>query len=215
MIDFEQQASPQILIGEIISHARQLGEKKHTDVSALIKFIKLYYAHSSLEDLQTRSIEDLYGAALSHWQLMMRRQPGELKVRIFNPQFSEHGWQSEHTIMEVVTDDMPFLVDSMRMEMNRMGLTVHLMIHMGGMQVIRDKEGNAIDILPFSESHQQAKLESPLYMEIDRQVDPQALVKIRANIIRVLTDVRLAVSDWEAMQRKSQRNHPGFKGLKG
>ena len=202
MIDSEQQTSPQILIGKIISYARQLGKERHTDVSALIKFIQLYYAHSSLEDLQTRSIEDLYGAALSHWQLMMRRQPEELKVRIFNPQYSEHGWQSEHTIMEVVTDDMPFLVDSMRMEMNRMGLTVHLMIHMGGMQVIRDKEGNVVDILPFSENHKQAKLESPLYMEIDRQTDPQALAKIRANIIRVLTDVRLAVSDWEAMRQK-------------
>src|ERR1700677_631875 len=107
MIDFEQQTSPQILIGKIISHARQLGKERHTDVSALIKFVQLYYAHSSLEDLQTRSIEDLYGAALSHWQLMMRRQPEELKIRIFNPQESEHGWQSEHTIMEVITDDMP------------------------------------------------------------------------------------------------------------
>jgi glutamate dehydrogenase len=202
MIDFEQQTSPQILIGKIISHARQLGKEKHTDVSALIKFIQLYYAHSSLEDLQTRSIEDLYGAALSHWQLMMRRQPEELKVRIFNPQYSEHGWQSEHTIMEVITDDMPFLVDSMRMEMNRMGLAVHLMIHMGGMQVIRDKEGNVVDLLPFSENHKEAKLESPLYMEIDRQTDPEALAKIRANIVRVLTDVRLAVSDWEAMRQK-------------
>jgi glutamate dehydrogenase len=202
MIDFEQHASLQFLIEKIITHARQAGAESQKDMSVLIKFIQLYYAHSSLEDLQARSIEDLYGAALSQWQLMSRRQPGELKVRIFNPQYHEHGWQSEHTIMEVVTDDMPFLVDSMRMEMNRMGLTVHLMIHMGGMQVIRDKDGNVKDILPFAEDHAHAKLESPLYMEFDRLTDPEELVKVRTNIIRVLNDVRMAVGDWKAMRQK-------------
>ena len=117
---------------------------------------------------------------------------------VFNPHYGEHGWQSTHTIVEVVTDDMPFLVDSMRMEINRMGLTTHLMVHMGGMQVIRDSEGNIVRYLIVSgQILTRAIFESPIYMEVDRQTDPQMLAKIQANIIRVLTDVRAAVSDWQ------------------
>ena len=51
------------------------------------------------------------------------------RVRAFNPTLEEHGWQSTHTIVEIVNDDMPFLVDSVAMEANRHGLTLHLIIH--------------------------------------------------------------------------------------
>ena len=40
------------------------------------------------------------------------RAPGAAKVRVYNPEFEQHGWQSTHTAVEIVTDDMPFLVDS-------------------------------------------------------------------------------------------------------
>ncbi len=84
---------------------------------------------------------------------MKRRLAQELKVRVFNPLYTEHGWQSPYTVIEVITDDMPFLVDSMRMELNRMGLTIHLMIHMGGMCVVRDEQGEIINILSFDDQH--------------------------------------------------------------
>ena len=42
-------------------------------------------------------------------------------MRVYNPQFEEHGWQSTHTAVEIVTDDMPFLIDSVSMELNRAG----------------------------------------------------------------------------------------------
>lgn len=201
MLDFEHSTSAQALINKVQTYASKHAADR-ADVNLLTKFIQLYYAHSPLEDLETRSMADLYGAALSHWQLMTRRQPNELKVRVFNPHYDEHGWQSNHTIIEVVTDDMPFLVDSMRMEINRMGLTAHLMIHMGGMEVVRDKNGQIKDVLAFAENHQQGKIEAPLYMEVDRQTDPQTLEKIQTNITRVLNDVRLAVCDWQAMRQK-------------
>ena len=61
--------------------------------------------------------------------LRRKREPGKARVRVFNPTIEEHGWQSTHTIIEIVNDDMPFLVDSVTMEVNRHGLTLHLIIH--------------------------------------------------------------------------------------
>ena len=50
-------------------------------------------------------------------------------MRVYTPNFEEDGWQSPHTAIAVVTDDMPFLVDSLSMELNRQGLRVHLLLH--------------------------------------------------------------------------------------
>ena len=70
--------------------------------------------------------------------------PGTPKVRVYNPRFEEHGWQSTHTAVEIVTDDMPFLIDSVSMELNRRGCGVHLIIH-PVLRVRRDADGAARD----------------------------------------------------------------------
>ena len=77
---------------------------------------------------------------LSHWQFARKREPGKTKIRVFNPVAGEHGWASRHTVVEVVNDDMPFLVDSASMEVNRQGLTLHLIVH-PIFAVERDKAG--------------------------------------------------------------------------
>ena len=88
-----------------------------------------YYHDVEAEDLAERQPADLYGAALSHWNFARKRDAGSARIRVFNPTLEEHGWQSTHTIIEIVNDDMPFLVDSVTMEVNRHGLTMHLIIH--------------------------------------------------------------------------------------
>jgi len=119
------------VIEKVVSYAKnQLPENKKNEL--IIKFIRLYYTNIAFEDIGEHSIPDLYGAVLSHWELMQRRKPKEVKTRIFNPNYEENGWQSTHTIIQIVTDDMPFLIDSIRMEVNRLGLTTHLLIYIGG-----------------------------------------------------------------------------------
>ena len=78
--------------------------------------VRRYYGGVDPEDLDLRQPADLYGAVLSHWGFARKREPGRAKVRVFNPTIEEHGWQSTHTIVEIVNDDMPFLVDSVTME---------------------------------------------------------------------------------------------------
>ena len=92
-------------------------------------FLREYYAQVDPDDLADRQLADLYGAVLSHWGFAHKREPGRARVRAFNPTIEEHGWQSTHTIIEIVNDDMSFLVDSVTMEANRHGLTLHLIVH--------------------------------------------------------------------------------------
>lgn len=183
------------------AHAKLSSE----EASLFLKFINLYYRHMAVEDFERRSLEDLYGVIWSHWQLMQRRKPGELKIRVYNPQAHEHGFESTHTAIQLVTDDMPFLVDTLRMEINRMQLTTHITIHTGGMKVCRDAKGNLTDVHNYHATEAVHCLyEAPIYLEIDRQTSPEALKEIEQSLARVLKDVRLAVEDWQSMRQKME-----------
>jgi glutamate dehydrogenase len=164
----------------------------------LASFARQYYQRTAPEDLLERDPDDLYGAVLAHWRAAQRRQPGVAKVRVYSPRFEEHGWRSVHSIVEIVTDDMPFLVDSVTMEVNRHGLIIHLPIH-PVIAVRRDQAGELLEVLPPDADAEDAIRESFIHVEVDRQSEPEVLDKLRAEIERVLCDVRAAVEDWEEM----------------
>src|SRR3569623_1942989 len=105
------------LIERIAEFARQrLGGAQAAQAE---RFVRYYYEASNADDLLALPPDDLYGAALSHWKLAQLRRPGEVLLHVYNPRYDEHGWQSTHTDIEVVMDDMPYLVDSISMELLR------------------------------------------------------------------------------------------------
>lgn len=186
---------------EIINKIREYikGRMPENQADLVDAFAQRYYASSSTSDLADRAIEDLGGALLSHWNYIYQRQPGESKVRIFNPTLEKDHWQSTHTIIEVSHNDFPFLVDSIRMEVNKSGFQIHFTIHFGGLKVKRDKEGCIVKIYPIGATDSEATTEAPIYMEIDRQSDPTVMKTLEENIQRVLGDVRISVADWRKM----------------
>ena len=93
------------------------------------RFIAEFYAHVPPADVAERSPRNLYGAALELWHLGERRRPRQAKVRVHNPDPMADGWSSPHTIVEIVNDDMPFLVDSVTGAINASNRVVHLIIH--------------------------------------------------------------------------------------
>ena len=162
-----------------------------------------YYGQVDPEDLAQRQSADLYGAALSHWSFARKREPGRAKVRVFNPTLEEHGWQSTHTIIEIVNDDMPFLVDSVTMEANRHGLTLHLIMH-PLLAVVRDADGTLTGLAPRrrrtragNRSSTSRSTGSPT-----RRASTRSPPTSRA----CWRDVRMAVEDWQKMQDKLQRH---------
>jgi glutamate dehydrogenase len=71
--------------------------------------------------------------AIAHWRLLQRRRQGELKVSAYTPTLEEHGWRSTHSVVEIVTDDMPFLVDSLAMALvEHLERILYLVDELGG-----------------------------------------------------------------------------------
>ena len=165
---------------------------------ALIEsFAREYFRQIDTDDLAERTPEDLCGALLSHWQFGANRHPGRPKVRVLSPTVAEHGWASRHSVIEIVNDDMPFLVDSTAAEIIRQGLTLHLIVH-PIFAVERDPDGSLMTIHPRHEASQPPR-ESWMHVEVDRLVDAQQRNDLVAGIERVLADVRVAVEDWRPM----------------
>jgi glutamate dehydrogenase len=178
-------------------------------------FVRQYFRWVSPEDLAERDALDLYGMALAHFNLARRRRPGTATVRVYNPQFETHGWQSTHTAVEIVTDDMPFLTDSMTMELNRRGFGVHVLIH-PVMNVRRDSDhGELLEVLPGQPGRAGgAMVESVIHAEVERQTDLARLDELRGQLEHVLDQVRAAVEDWPEMRSRvletaaELRDHP-------
>ena len=117
-----------------------------------------YYRHVSIDDVGDRSAEELYGALVSHYRTADERPQGTASVHVFTPTLAEHGWSAGgHSVVEVVTDDMPFLVDSVVMELARQQRDVHLVIH-PQFDVTRDVTGKLEEIdCPDNESAEPAR----------------------------------------------------------
>jgi glutamate dehydrogenase len=195
MIDPQTQRDA--LLNKIITYLQsELPEPQRTLIA---KFVEQYYAIVAYEDLRENSIMDLAGAILSHWKLLYQRSPDETKVHVFNPSYEENGWQSTHTVIDIAKRDMPFLVDSVRMEIARRKIPIHFIVHPGGIRIKRNKQNCIVDILPRDVESDDSELEATLHFEINRINDPKILEELYQAIENALFDVEIAVADWQKM----------------
>ncbi|MEV6550637.1 NAD-glutamate dehydrogenase [Streptomyces sp. NPDC051597] len=175
---------------------------------AVLGYLQRYYLHTAPEDLADRDPVDVFGAALSHYRLAENRPQGTASVRVHTPTVEENGWTCSHSVVEVVTDDMPFLVDSVTNELSRQNRGIHVVIH-PQVVVRRDVTGKLIEVLDAPAQAgglpHDALVESWIHVEIDRETDRADLKQITADLLRVLSDVREAVEDWEKMRDASLR----------
>ena len=117
-------------------------------------------------------------------------------MRVYTPRIETHGWQIPQTVIEIVNDDMPFLLDSVSAAIARLGLGVHLVAH-PVLRVRRTSDGCWAGIAENGDDG--ARAESFIHIMIDEQHDAEKLQNIRDHLAEVLADVRAAVSDWREM----------------
>ncbi|MFE6667673.1 NAD-glutamate dehydrogenase [Streptomyces sp. NPDC057697] len=197
-------------------------EQERPGPDVLLSYLQRYYLHTAPEDIAGRDPVDVFGAASSHYRLAEMRPQGTANVRVHTPTVEENGWTCSHTVVEVVTDDMPFLVDSVTNELSRQGRGIHVVIH-PQVVVRRDVTGKLIEVLTEGngiatgpqgrkgakatkhELPHDALVESWIHVEIDRETDRADLQQIAADLLRVLSDVRETVEDWDKMREAALR----------
>jgi glutamate dehydrogenase len=166
------------------------------------EFVRQYYHWVPAKDLADRNPLDLCGAVVAHWRTAKRREPGEAKVVVYNPDLERDGWHSPYTVVEIVSDDMPFIVDSVTMELSRQGYGIELIVH-PVIRVIRDRDGDLTDVLEPGGAAPGMVVESVIHAEVARQADPDRLAVLRAGVELVLEEVKAAVDDWVPMRARA------------
>ena len=193
-------AARQEIIDRIASRARRM--RSHLLPVAPERFVRCFYHGVSELDLVQRADRDLAGAALAQLALGRIRRPGRLTVRVFNPDPARDGFASSHTVIAVITDDMPFLVDSLGIICSQSKLAVHLLAH-PVFAVVRDRRGRLTDLL-LDAIPSGGRLESWQLIEVDRENDPHRLAALEKRICGTLEDVRSATGDWRRMRQRAR-----------
>jgi glutamate dehydrogenase len=176
-------------VGEI--GAARLGKAEWAAFSEALDRI---YANVAADEVVDTDAEHLYGAALALWKFGAKRQPGTPRLRIYNPRMSEHGWESPHSVLEIINDDMPFLVDSLTAFLTERGIGIHALLH-PILTVERDPKGVRKGLL--ERGAKGGMGESMIQVQVDQIGDDATLATLEAGLRQVLADVRAAVEDWK------------------
>jgi glutamate dehydrogenase len=146
-------------------------------------------------ELAQRAPEVLAAAAASLVGFAAQRAPGEIKLRLLPP----GGGRGPHAVVEVVNDDMPFLVDSVLAALNRTGRVVREFQH-PIFSVTRDASGALVSL---GEGEARESLMRVTIAGTPAHtlpgVEPAEWPEVEAALRRTLADTQLAVRDFPAM----------------
>ena len=187
-------------------HQLQAALAQHVSEQALPQvslFAEQFFGIIALEELTQRRLSDLVGSTLSSWRLLERFEHASPEVRVFNPDYEKHGWQSTHTVVEVLHPDIPFLVDSVRVELNRHGYSIHTLQN-SVLSVRRDAKGMLLEVLPKGTQGEGISQESLMFLEIDRCASAADMRALERAVLDVLGEVRLTVADFQPMKAKAR-----------
>ncbi|UNK47069.1 NAD-glutamate dehydrogenase [Arthrobacter sulfonylureivorans] len=178
------------------------------------EFIAKYYEHLAADDAASYSPDVLSSRALAHRELAAHRPPAEPVIGIHD--------EPDASVVMIVTDDMPFLVDSVTAEVVRHGIAIRMIMH-PTFVATRDRDSHdltGVERVPTSAgvssgdtaalpnlaafeagSGKVLRIESWMAVETAR-IDPAKAAELEAGLKRVLADVRASVEDWPAMRRQ-------------
>ena len=158
-----------------------------------------YFAGVSTQDLRARDCDQLFGALRSHWRFGLSRRSSQSSVRAFSPDAGRNGWDAPVSVLQIVTDDAPFLVDSVAMATRRIGLGIELVVH-PVLWVRRDGDG-ALEALSDS-SDPLAHAESFMHFELERTSDDATLRLLEHEVQMTVANVHAGVDDWQLLRAR-------------
>lgn len=166
------------------------------------EFPRLLYGRSVAEDLEALPPEMLaHTAAAAYEHLAEPRKPETINLRFRDDEFGEGDRKRQVTILEVVNDNKPFLLDSTLAELQDRGYEPRLVAH-PILAVARDAKGKFVSLAgeATGRAPEGTRRESLLHIHVPRIDTPAAREKLRAGLEHVYADVALAVDDWAAMR---------------
>ena len=180
---------------------RIIAERRPADSAALRAFARAYLKRLSADAAEEASPAALFSELSGLFDFAASRGEHPILVRAFTPTRAEHGYERAESVVETSTEDLPFLVDSVRGALHAAGLGIVRVLHpIVGFE--RDADGH---ITAVQHPREAARRESVMHFELDARLAPAALEALAEDVRAVLGDVRRAVMDFPAMADRARR----------
>lgn len=179
-------------------------KQHHTDLHILITEM---FQHASMRDLTEYELADMAGMVVTMWNSLQLKEDRKARIEVINPNVEEHEWQSQHTIVSILHDDVPFVIDSARLALNKLDINIHAIFY-GTFSVKRSKDGH------YQKFDQKGGKELLLCIEMDRTSVPEQRSEIEQSLNDVMNDVVYVVDDFPAMVEKTSDVISDLKNLK-
>ncbi len=186
------------LISKVIGFGESKISKKLSD--SFSNFIKAFYTGSDIKYLQTTPPDILFDVAYSAFEFMQEKKEKRL-IRVFNPDNETNGWKSDRTIIEVSSNDMPFVLDSIINYVYQDDRILHEVLH-PTMNVERDSSGKLVQI---SAENGKGTTEALVHIQVGHISDAKERAKIETDINNILDSVACAVGDWKQMLTRAEQ----------
>ena len=175
------------------------GEKiPSAELQGFIKFTEYFFSRYPLEELAGRYLGDVFGSIYQWWRYIQKFDGVQPKVSLINPKLDVEGWVCPHTVLVVQQVDMPFLVDSIRIELNRRNIAIHA-IKSTVLHVVRDSKHQLLDIVDAMDVQASPQKEAFVYLEINLLTRKEELEDITQSLLSVLAELNVVVRDFNPM----------------
>ncbi len=176
----------------------------------LLRFARYFLAGLTEEDCEPYNQSSILEILNDAFSFIQTRPPNAHKIRAYDikTDLENNNINNSRTVIEILNDDMPFLVDSIMTELSEQHLTPHLVLH-PIIHTTRGDQGELHSVLDsteidFSASGQRPagyQKESFIHIQIEA-ISDQRKKDLATTISNILESVRLAVADWRAMLLK-------------
>jgi len=171
-----------------------------TAPAALRDFVESFYEKATVSDLERMDAKRAVAVARSALEFMQTRKGSDPKIRIFSPNLKVHGYEGRHTVVELLNNDMPFLVDSLSLELNRQGFIIKETIH-PIIKCVRDAKGALVSL---AKNHKKTSAESLIHFEIAGSLEAAESELLQQSLELTLANIRAAVQDWRAITERAE-----------
>ncbi len=199
-----------ILGGVQLNSSESSMSESFMDATLTPQLVSEYYGQIAREDVAAYSPDELESRVAAHLEVGFSREPETANVAVTR--------NDGLSVVHIVTDDMPFLVDSVTSELVRLEAPIQLVVH-PTFVVSRDLEQGDIkslkstgtqliasgdtaahsDLSGLLNPNSNTKVESWISVELATEISDEMAKTIVEGLQKVLADVRVSVEDWPAM----------------
>lgn len=155
-------------------------------------FIKSFYSTVPMKDLSNEDCIIYAELAKNAFNFYSSRKEGESKVRIYSGDASKE--ESDHTIIEIICDEMPFIFDSAMSLLNRHHINIDRVAH-PNIHIVRNNEGDLVSIE--EKQNDQTKQELLIQIRTLHVVEEDLCQLIEKELNHILVLVTYSVADWK------------------